>query len=459
MTIRKGEQKTQFLNPFLDNYENASWQSPPPEGLGKYRTTFPQDLTHLYDYLVAIVSRLTWRTSDGGRTQKLAQLEADTAKDRDAIFNIVLCQYDIRKTEDFQEMKDTAGRTKESFEELLRLLYPDWDRSDLREKKFNENPLAFLIDSIIAMMYFIEEMRDNGHSPPNVWFGDKELPTEEARALWNAIQENADAAFKAKQEEAAAERASIRKDRNTFPIDLKHLHTLLTSLLSERDIQIALLKYGVNHCEVQKKRESPSKLMRAFQVIQSYTVRDPADYEAMKDTAGLTEQSFKELRDKLYSEGRDKGLVHWMYCLWRDIEYVEDQLRQIVRMRDSGMAAPEPEIYDIVEIKPKGKSKERQEEEGDDDKIGVDSEPESIADSTDEMIQHSVTPASPEDRLEGVKRGEGVTVYYDEEGFDGYYREMVDKLEKRKEKTAEMKLQEGLEKLELIGKAQEMGKG
>lgn len=77
-------------------------------------------------------------------------------------------------------------------------------------------------------------------------------------------------------------------------------------------------------------------------VIYDYDIRNPADFEEMKDTAGLSEEHFQGIRKKLYPH-----LEEWKldpeeqdYELLLRIDEIRSTMNIIEGMRDHGLKAP-----------------------------------------------------------------------------------------------------------------------
>lgn len=87
-------------------------------------------------------------------------------------------------------------------------------------------------------------------------------------------------------------------------------------------------------------------------IIYDYDIRNPTDYEEMKDTAGLSEEHFLDIRKRLYP-GREPYADEDDECdeLECVLDHLCSSLNIIEGMRDLGMKAPRFGLGDKVVLR------------------------------------------------------------------------------------------------------------
>jgi len=92
--------------------------------------------------------------------------------------------------------------------------------------------------------------------------------------------------------------ADIHRERTIFPHDLRVLSNLLSSLPHPIPLHPEI---GPQNHNIQK--DLPEMINDMFSIIlYDYDVRNPGDWEEMKDTAGLSEAHFLGIRKRLYPD-------------------------------------------------------------------------------------------------------------------------------------------------------------
>jgi len=141
--------------------------------------------------------------------------------------------------------------------------------------------------------------------------------------------------------------ANIHRQRTTFPHDLRVLSNLLSSLPHPIPLYP---QAGPQEHDIQ--RDLPEMINDMFSIIlYDYDVRNPTDWEEMKDTAGLSEEHFLGIRKRLYPD--HQPFVE--YDNEDELEWMLDELCGCVNViegtRDHGLPLPTYGLGDQVVLR------------------------------------------------------------------------------------------------------------
>ncbi len=140
--------------------------------------------------------------------------------------------------------------------------------------------------------------------------------------------------------------ADIHRERTTFPHDLRVLSKLLSSLPHPIPLHPEI---GPQNHNIQ--RDLPEMINDMFCIIlYDYDVRNPTDFDEMKDSAGLSEEHFQGIRKKLFPD-----LAEWEldpnepnYQLLLRMDQICGDMSVVEGMRDLGLSAPRFGLNDAV---------------------------------------------------------------------------------------------------------------